>query len=69
MKRVCKKQPKAFRIAFFSSLGTYLLPQVFELFLQAHPQLHLELPTPMVDSFCDCLREILTTHPKIESLL
>lgn len=43
MKRVCKKQPKAFRIAFFNSLGTYLLPQVFELFLQAHPQLHLEL--------------------------
>ena len=43
MKRVCKKQPTTFRVAFFNSLGTYLLPQVFDLFLQKHPQIHLEL--------------------------
>ena len=50
MKRVCKKQPKSFRIAFFNSLGTYLLPEVFELFLQEHPQLHLELQDMDLDA-------------------
>ena len=50
MKRVCKKQPHSFRIAFFNSLGTYLLPQVFELFLQEHPQLHLELQDMDLDA-------------------
>lgn len=50
MKRVCKKQPKSFRIAFFNSLGTYLLPEVFDLFLQEHPQLHLELQDMDLDA-------------------
>ena len=50
MKRVCKKQPKSFRIAFFNSLGTYLLPQVFDLFLQKHPQSHLELQDMELDA-------------------
>lgn len=50
MKRVCKKQPTTFRIAFFNSLGTYLLPEVFELLLQEHPQLHLELQDMDLDA-------------------
>ena len=50
MTRVCKKQPRSFRIAFFNSLGTYLLPEVVELFLQEHPQLHLELQDMDLDA-------------------
>ena len=44
MKKVCKKQPTNFRIAFFNSLGTYLLPEVFEL------QIRLELQDMELDA-------------------
>ena len=50
MKKVCKKQPRSFRISFFNSLGTYLLPDVFALFLQKYPQIHLELQDMELDA-------------------
>ena len=50
MKQVCKKQPANFRISFFNSLGTYLLPDVFNLFLQKYPQIHLQLQDMDLDA-------------------
>jgi len=50
MKQVCKKQPKSFRISCFNSLGTYLLPDVFERFMQEYPQIHLELQDMELES-------------------
>ena len=50
MMRVCKKQPQTFRVSFFNSLGTFLLPDVFALFLRKFPQVHLQLQDMDLDA-------------------
>lgn len=43
MLQVCRKQPEKLRISSLDSLDTFLLPQVYERFLQNHPQIGLEI--------------------------
>lgn len=43
MMQVCRKQPENLRISSLDSLDTFLLPQVYERFIQSHPQISLEI--------------------------
>ncbi len=43
MRTVCFAKPNTLRISSINSLGTYLLPEVYELFLQRYPTNSLEL--------------------------
>lgn len=43
MRQVCRKQSGSLRVSSFNSLGTYLLPAVYERFLQTYPQINLEI--------------------------
>lgn len=43
MQNVCHSRPYSLRISSLNSLGTYLLPQVYERFLQQHPGIRMEL--------------------------
>lgn len=40
---VFNKQPVSIRVSSLNSLDTFLLPQVYELFLQKHPEIQLEI--------------------------
>ncbi len=40
---VCSKTPTRLRISSLNSLDTFLLPQVYDLFLQEHPEIELEI--------------------------
>jgi DNA-binding transcriptional LysR family regulator len=43
MMQVCKKSPEKLRVSSLDSLDTFLLPQVYEKFLQAYPHIRLEI--------------------------
>lgn len=43
MQNVCLSQPDTLRISSLNSLGIYLLPTVYERFLQQHPGVRLEI--------------------------
>lgn len=43
MQAVCRGTPRTLRISSVNSLATYILPSVYELFLQKQPGIHLEL--------------------------
>lgn len=43
MHSVFSKQPKKLRVSSLNSLDTFLLPQVYERFLQEHPETELEI--------------------------
>lgn len=43
MQHVCHNSPFRLRVSSLNSLGTYLLPRVYELFLQQQPGIRLEL--------------------------
>lgn len=43
MLQVCRKQPDRLRVSSLDSLDTFLLPQVYDRFLQAHPEISLEI--------------------------
>ena len=43
MRQVCRKKQGSLRISSYNSVGTYLLPAVYERFLQAHPNIGLEI--------------------------
>lgn len=43
MQQVCQKQSETLRVSALDSLDTFLLPQVYEAFLQEYPHIHLEL--------------------------
>lgn len=43
MLQVCRKQPAKLRVSSFDSLDTFLLPRVYERFLQAYPEIGLEI--------------------------
>ncbi len=43
MLQVCHKQPDSLRVSSFNSLGTFLLPDVYERFLQSYPEIGLKI--------------------------
>lgn len=43
MYSVCKKTPSSLKISSLNSLDTFLLPQVYDEFLQEHPEIELEI--------------------------
>lgn len=43
MQQVCRRTQTTLRISSINSLATYILPAVYELFLQRQPGIHLEL--------------------------
>lgn len=43
MMQVCRKQPDKLRVSSLDSLDTFLLPRVYDRFLQKYPQIGLEL--------------------------
>lgn len=43
MHTVCRKAQSCLRISSLNSLDTFLLPQVYDLFLQEHPEIELEI--------------------------
>ena len=43
MLQVCRKQPEKLRISSLDSLDTFLLPRVYERFIQNYPQIGLEI--------------------------
>lgn len=43
MQGVFTKQPQKLRVSSLNSLDTFLLPQVYDLFLQKHPDIELEI--------------------------
>ncbi len=43
MKQVCQKSPESLRVSSLNSLDTFLLPDVYERFLQTHPEIGLEI--------------------------
>ena len=43
MMQVCKKSPEKLRVSSLDSLDTFLLPQVYEKFLQTYPHIRLEI--------------------------
>lgn len=43
MLQVCRKQPDKLRVSSLDSLDTFLLPQVYERFLQTYPQIALDI--------------------------
>lgn len=50
MGQVCRQQPQNLRISSFNSIGTYLLPTVYERFLQKHPHIRLEIQDMELDA-------------------
>ena len=43
MQQVCQKTPAVLRVSSLNSVDTFLLPAVYELFLQRYPDMNLEL--------------------------
>ena len=43
MLQVCRKQPDKLRVSSLDSLDTFLLPRVYDRFIQNHPQIGLEI--------------------------
>ena len=50
MQELCSAQPEQLRISTFNSLGTYLLPAVYERFLQEHPGILLDIQDMELDA-------------------
>ena len=43
MQRVCKNQRQVLRVSSLNSLGTYLLPEVYDRFMEQHPEVELQI--------------------------
>lgn len=43
MQRVCKNQRQLLRVSSLNSLGTYLLPEVYDRFMEQHPEVELQI--------------------------
>lgn len=43
MQRVCKNQRQLLRVSSLNSLGTYLLPEVYDRFMEQHPTVELQI--------------------------
>lgn len=49
MRQVCRKQKGSLRVSSYNSVGTYLLPEVYERFLQEYPHIALEIQDMELD--------------------
>ena len=43
MTRICKNQQQLLRVSSLNSLGTYLLPEVYDRFMEQHPTVELQI--------------------------
>lgn len=43
MLRVCREQKQLLRVSSLNSLGTYLLPEVYDRFMEQHPEVELQI--------------------------
>lgn len=50
MQQVCRRQTCDLRVSSFNSIGTYLLPAVYERILQKYPQIRLEIQDMELDA-------------------
>lgn len=50
MQQVCRPQTVELRVSSFNSIGTYLLPAVYQRFLRAHPHIRLEIQDMELDA-------------------
>lgn len=50
MRQVCRRQTEILRISSFNSIGTYLLPTVYERFLQKYPHIRMEIQDMELDA-------------------
>ena len=56
MQQVCHRQPGMLRVSALNSLSTYLLPEVYDQFLQRYPQTSLQIQDMELESACRSLR-------------
>ncbi len=56
MLQVCQKQPNSLRVSSLNSLGTFLLPDVYERFLQSYPEIGLEIQDMEKEAACQSIR-------------
>ena len=56
MQQVCRRQPGMLRISAINSLGTYLLPEVYDYFLDTYPKTSLQLQDMELQAACRSLR-------------
>lgn len=50
MQKVCQEDTGSLRVSSYNSLGTYLLPQVYDRFMQEHPRIGLEIQDNELDT-------------------
>lgn len=60
MRGVCVKASSSLRVSSYNSLGTYLLPSVYERFLQKLPGMHLEIQDMELEPACRSLESGMT---------
>lgn len=50
MLQVCRSQQRSLRVSSLNSLGTYLLPEVYDLFMQTFPKVELQIQDMELES-------------------
>lgn len=60
MQQVCRNQPKSLRVSSLNSLDTYLLPDVYERFLQTYPEIGLEIQNMELELASESIRNGMT---------
>ena len=56
MQQVCRRQPGMLRISAINSLDTYLLPEVYDYFLETYPKTSLQLQDMELEAACRSMR-------------
>ena len=62
MLRVCKTGRQQLRVSSLNSLGTYLLPEVYDRFMEQHPEIDLQIQDMEVEA---ASRSLLSGHTDI----
>lgn len=60
MEQLCQSHPLSLRVASLNSLGSFLLPAVYETFLQEHPEAELEIQEYELAPACRSIQRGLT---------
>ena len=60
MRDVCRNTTSSLRVSSYNSLGTYLLPSVYERFLQKFPGIHLQIQDLELEPACRSLESGMT---------
>lgn len=50
MLQVCRRNQKVLRVSSLNSLGNYLLPEVYDLFMQEYPEIELQIQDMEIES-------------------